>query len=48
MGQWQRHCRAATDKDAMIIIYVICLILLLAALGAWLFGGRWNDGKGDE
>jgi hypothetical protein len=32
----------------MIIIYVGCLILLLVALGAWLLGGRWNDGEGDD
>jgi hypothetical protein len=31
-------------------VYVVCLILLLAALAAWLFGGRWdqNDEGDDE
>jgi hypothetical protein len=32
----------------MTIIYVICGALMLAALVAWIFGGRWNGGGGDE
>jgi hypothetical protein len=34
----------------MIIIYVICFALMLAALVAWLLGGKWdqNDEGDDE
>lgn len=32
----------------MIIIYVIAFGLLLAALVAWLFGGRYQNDEGDD
>jgi hypothetical protein len=32
----------------MTIVYVVCGALMLAALVAWIFGGRWNGGNRDD